>query len=189
MGCGASVLGPEHHPNNPFHYKVARPINVEEPPKASPSPLNNDAVFSFRFMPADHDEVGVKEAMQHGPAKPPSVNVLPPTVEIERDDAFSGAASPSFREYCVHSGSSSDIEHSHDDPDMAETTDNMGNDDPILVGKSKPSRKEITNPKKESEKKERKGRRLRDVINKGRSGGKKIGIVRHRSDNIAGRLT
>ncbi|KAI9120940.1 hypothetical protein K1719_007973 [Acacia pycnantha] len=190
MGCGASALRTEDDHNN-LPYKVVRPINSDTPKAATPPP----AVFPFRnkaAAAADPEEVGLKELKNHAHG-PPSINVAPPHSEADaiddnRDDAITGAASPSFREY-VNSRSFSDIDLSHDDPDMVETTDNMGNENPV-VGENQPSRKEITSPKREGEKKERKGRKLRDVINKGRAvGGRKMGMVRRRSDNRAGRLT
>ncbi|KAF7801778.1 dentin sialophosphoprotein-like [Senna tora] len=132
-----------------------------------------------RHSDSAHQRHRVVRPITDEPVKP-----LPPPSkddDVQRDDAITGPGSPSFREYCTDFDSRCPTTEEHnnvddvvDDSDSGESTNNNSGIDDSTVSKSQPN--------KENEKKERKGRRLKDVIYKGRSGGgKKMSSARHRS--------
>ncbi|XP_057440535.1 uncharacterized protein LOC130732522 isoform X2 [Lotus japonicus] len=89
----------------------------------------------------------------------------------ERDDSFIGPGSPSFREYCNDNDSvdRSSLGDSNDCNSEELSTKNGSDDDSTNRTESEKS----VNSNKEPEKKERRGRGFRNVMNRGRARGKR----------------
>ncbi|TKY63014.1 hypothetical protein E2542_SST12879 [Spatholobus suberectus] len=90
-----------------------------------------------------------------------------------RDDNFIVPRSPSFREYCndYDYGARSSVGDSND-CDSMDSTKNGSNDD-LSNRNNKPTNGSVNFNKQEREKKERRGRGFRNVINKGKTRGRR----------------
>ncbi|CAL0322746.1 unnamed protein product [Lupinus luteus] len=89
-----------------------------------------------------------------------------------RDDSYIGPGSPSFRDYCIDYDSTnrSSVADSNDYCDSGDSTVNCSGHD-SMNRNTMPKNEQSVNANKESEKKERRGRGLRNVINGGKGRG------------------
>ncbi|OIW20843.1 hypothetical protein TanjilG_24331 [Lupinus angustifolius] len=92
--------------------------------------------------------------------------------DSDRDDSYIGPGSPSFRDYCIDYDSTnrSSMADSNDYCDSGDSTMNCSGHD-SMNRKTMPKNEPSVNANKESEKKERRGRGFRNVINGGKGRG------------------
>ncbi|KAE9599577.1 hypothetical protein Lal_00032307 [Lupinus albus] len=105
----------------------------------------------------------------------------------DRDDCYIGPGSPSFRDYCIDYDSTdqSSTADSNDYCDSGDSTMNCSGHDSINR-KTIPKNEQIVNANKESEKKERRRRGFRNVINGGKGRGGKRNLLNFSCYNSSG---
>ncbi|KAI4348356.1 hypothetical protein L6164_009089 [Bauhinia variegata] len=153
--------------------------------KTVPSPGNKDSCVLVKPEMKGNQDNGIKEKEVVEKQKAEKAINKEETEREENNDRedhiFKGIGSPSFRDYCVdHKPNPRTKKKVRGDPsfshyfndDSCESTENEG-DDVSTKTMNKPQTVEGGDSNKEPEKKERRGRGLRSVISKGRTGGKK----------------